>query len=458
MRPTPYAVFLVLLCLGSSACSRKASKLERPNIVVLSLDTLRSDSLRAYNPSAKPRPTLDRIAAHGHTFERAYSTASWTLPAHVSFFTGLYPDRHGVVEPRYAIGDASSFVENLQAKGYETVGFTDGGYVGLQYGFNRGFDVYDAWHSGKGSISPDDLPRGGKRLFDTKAALFDRATAFLNARRDTRPLFLFVHTYAVHDYFQSWMPADPGQTPEQTPRSKEDLQCLLGRSSCSPDRWREFERRYEDRIDEVDRKLKSFLELLNAKLGLDGTLLVVISDHGEGFDHRRNRIHHGGRLHRDQLQVPLFVMGPGIPSGRSKAPVSLVDVHPTILELAGVPDQPDTDGRSLVPQLTKKALAPHHAVWASEYYLYWEEGQRRKSTEINRAPISGARIDSHRWRIEGRSGSEVYDIQDRRQSTKLIDAADGQQRSARRVVTGKPARASETIEVIEQLRALGYIQ
>lgn len=453
-----YAVFSVLVCLGAGACSRKPIKRERTHVVVLSLDTLRSDSLRAYHARAKPHPTLDRIAARGHTFERAYSTASWTLPAHVSLFTGLYPDRHGVVDPRYAIGDASSFVEKLQASGYETVGFTDGGYVGAHYGFTRGFEIYDAWRSGKGSVSPDALPRGGKRAHDTRAAPFDRAIAFLKARHDARPLFLFVHTYAVHDYFRIWSPTELEQTPEPTLQSKEDLKCLLGTSSCSPERWKDLERRYEEGIDAVDLALKSLLDLIDAKLGLEHTVVVLLSDHGEGFDHARNRIHHGGRLHRDQLQIPLFVMGPGIESGRSTDPVSLVDVHPTILGLLGITAESNTDGRSLLPQLLQGSPAPPGAVWASEYYLYWDQGQRHNSSEINRSPISTARIDSERWRIDGQSGSEVYGTEDRRQLRKLVDIAEAQQPAARREVSGKPIKVVETMEVIEQLRALGYLE
>jgi arylsulfatase A-like enzyme len=77
---------------------------ERPNIVLLSIDTLRADSLRAYDPSSRPHETLDRLATQGRMFTRAYSTASWTLPAHASLFTGLYPDRHGIVDSSCALG------------------------------------------------------------------------------------------------------------------------------------------------------------------------------------------------------------------------------------------------------------------------------------------------------------------------------------------------------------------
>jgi arylsulfatase A-like enzyme len=441
--------------------SRTQDKPQAPNVVVLSIDTLRADSLRAYNPSAKPHATLDRMVQRGHTFDRAYSTASWTLPAHVSLFTGLYPDRHGVVDPRYAMGDVSSFVEKLQAKGYQTVGFTDGGYVGAQYGFTRGFENYNGWHDGKSALSPTALLRGGKRHFDTKATLFDRASAFLKARHDPRPLFLFVHTYAVHDYFRSWLPTQSDDKARPTPESTHELECLLGIASCAPAEWRNLEAKYEAGIDVVDRALGALLRLLDQRLGTDNTFVVLLSDHGEGFDHERHRIHHGGRLHRDQLQVPLLVTGPGVQSGRSREPVSLVDVGPSVLELVGSRDEDESDGRSFVAQLFGRSpQGKRDAIWAAEYYHYWEAGKRRKALEPSPGPLWTGRIGPRYWYIEGPPGSELYDVEDREQANSLSELLEehSKQIQRRAVTSAKPSKMVQTIDVVEQLRALGYFQ
>jgi arylsulfatase A-like enzyme len=443
------------------ACPRAPQKPQGPNVVILSIDTLRADSLRAYNRSARRRITLDRLSQRGHTFEHAYSTASWTLPAHVSLFTGLYPDRHGVVDPRYAMGEASSLVEQLQAKGYQTVGFTDGGYVGAHYGFTRGFEMYDGWHDGKSAMSSATLPRGGKRHFDTKATLFDRASAFLKARRDARPLFLFVHTYAVHDYFRTWVPTRAGEQPRPTPESKHALDCLLGAASCSAEEWQQLERTYEAGIDALDRSLESLLGLLDDRLDPDNTFVLLLADHGEGFDFARNRIHHGGRLHRDQLQVPLVVTGPGVKRGRSEAPVSLVDVRPSIAELVGLSSEGDIDGRSFVPQLFGKApTGERQSVWASEYYHFWDAGQRHEMLEPSPDPLLTASIGSRYWYLDGSSGEELYSVDDRNQTNSLSDQLQEHPKPhRRRPVEGvKRTRVTNTIEVVEQLRALGYIQ
>lgn len=455
------AFMLLLSCVCQLACSRSNHKAQAPNVVILSVDTLRADSLRAYNPSARRRPNLDRLSEQGHTFDRAYSTASWTLPAHVSLFTGLYPDRHGVVDARHAMGDVSSLVENLQGKGYQTVGFTDGGYMGAVFGFTHGFEMYDGWHDGKSAMSPSGLPRGGKRHFDTKATLFDRASAFLKSRNDSRPLFLFVHTYAVHDYFRSWLAPGPRGEARPTPQSTHDLECLLGMASCGPDEWLELEAKYEAGIDDFDRALGPLLALLEEKLGKDNTFVVLLSDHGEGFDHVRNRIHHGGRLHRDQLQVPLLVTGPGVENGRSAEMVSLVDVRPSILELVGAADGDETDGRSFVaPLFGKKTHGRRDAVWAGEYYYYWDGGKRLKAQEPSSKPLSAASIGPRYWYLDSASGKELYDVKDRDQTNSLTERLEEySKRIPRRIVQpAKPSQVTDTMEVFEQLRALGYFQ
>ena len=106
----------------------------RPDVVLVVLDTLRADVLSFYGAAEERAPFLARLAEEGTVFEKAFSTSTWTAPATASVLTGTYPDRHGVVDPRYAMGEVSSFVEKVHAKGYQTVGFTDGGYVrGFEY-------------------------------------------------------------------------------------------------------------------------------------------------------------------------------------------------------------------------------------------------------------------------------------------------------------------------------------
>jgi arylsulfatase A-like enzyme len=454
------AGLIAVVCLAGLACSRSGCKHRRPNVVILSIDTLRSDSLRAYDPTARPHPAIDRLAQNGHVFGRAYSTASWTLPSHASIFTGLYPDRHGGVDGRYAIGDVSSFVQTLRTNGYQTVGFTDGGYLSADFGFARGFENYDDWSDPQSPVSSETLPREGKPYFDAKAKLFDRAIAFLRGRKDQRPLFLFVHTYAVHDYFRRWLPRGSEQKAQATPESKKREKCLTGRSSCSKEEWRLLEADYEAEIEALDRALAPFLALVKETLGNDNTFILLLSDHGEGFDHTTNRIHHGGRLHRDQLQVPLFVTGPGIERGRSEEAVSLADVRASVVELAGLKEEEKNDGRSFAGvALGRAPPTPRDAVWAQEFFYYWKAGKRRKTGTRQTEPLAAARIGSRYWYIQASSEEELYDVADKQQS-RLLSESLGQlpKPTLRQVeVDWKPPKVDNE-EVIEQLRALGYIE
>lgn len=466
------------ICLGASACSRTTNNSKPPNVVVISVDTLRSDSLRAYNSSASPRPVMDGLAKRGQVFVRAYSTAPWTLPSHVSLFTGLYPRHHGVVHKKHAIGDISSFVETLRANGYQTVGFGDGGYLSRHYGFSHGFEIYDQWRDEERTAVPASLPRGGKRHFDTKQHLFDRASAFLRDRSSKRPLFLFAHTYAVHDYFRRWLPKEPGKAPVPTPKSNKDLECLLGVTPCPPQKWRELESMYEAGIDAFDRDLGSFLELVERTLGSNNTYVILLSDHGEGFDHARNRIHHAGRLHRDQLQVPLIAAGPGIEPCRSEEIVSLVDIRPSVLELASVADDAEHDGRSFVAQLhdgcsfmaqliafaerliAKPSEGRREAILASDHSFYWQSGKRRMLPQPSDEPTTSARIDARFWHIKDGDGEQLYRLADEQQDKSLTEALKTRQDPSRPSPSrvSEPSQVEPSEELIEQLRALGYIE
>jgi arylsulfatase A-like enzyme len=431
-----------------------------PNILLISVDTLRPDRLRAYDPRAASHPAFDALAGRGKVFTRACSTASWTLPAHASLFTSLYSDLHGAVRGKSKIRPVTSFVEILHEAGYQTVGFTDAGYVSGHFGFSRGFENYDGWASEDSRLSPQSLPRDGKHHLDTRQQLFDRATTFLETRTERRPLFLFLHTYAVHDYFRQWDHGDPTGEPGPTPRALKNLRCLIGRESCSPDEWRSMAALYSARIGEVDRALGRLLQLVETKLDLEKTYIVVLSDHGEGFDHERNRIHHGGRLHRDQLHIPLIIAGPSIFAGHVDDVVSLVDVGVSLLDLVGLDDDRKTDGRSLASAVRATAsLGRAEAVWAHEFFHEWRNGVRVSGQQTGGAPIQSARIDTHYWYIRDDSRIELYTTDDTNQAHPIEKLPRG--------FPPEPPRSFELesstsdirdAKLTDQLRALGYIE
>lgn len=395
--------FGVALVLALSACSSAPS--EQASFVIVSVDTLSRAKLRAFEPSAQAFPAIDALAARGARLTSAYSTSSWTLPSHGSMMTGLYPDRHGLVDPESRMAaEVRTLASELAGAGYETAGFVSGAFVSRTYGLDRGFST---WVEGEenGEAGSHD---GGHAYAARELARADR---FLRGRRDSdKPLLLFVHTFLVHDYFIDEFEEDV------VARMRA---CLTNVGACSEGQVAELEQAYDKSLRRFDADFRAFLAELERSANASSTFVLFTTDHGEAFSPEVNRIHHGGRLHADQVNIPMIVTGPGIEAGSEVGDVvSLADVPATILELAGHGQLPD-DGASFAG-LVRPAKSffdswfgadperPGRAFFM-EHVLYWDGGQRRVAKVGRGAPplqlgvVSG---DAHF--IRGQQGDELY--------------------------------------------------
>jgi len=292
------------------------------NVVLVSLDTLRARSVGAYGAARDTTPALDRrVAARGARVRDAVVPVPFTPPAHMSMLTGLEPcahrveDRHGVLPP-----DRLTLAEVLRREGYRTAAFTENGYVVAGAGFARGFDRYFeqiSEESASPGFAPEILAAAGDWL----------------EREGARPFFLFLHTYQVH-------------APYAPPRGylelfRDDATAAYGEP------YRANLDAYEREIRYLDDLMAGFLDRLE-ELGLaERTLLVVTSDHGEGFG-EHFWTGHGLDAHDESIRVPLLVRAPGlVPAGRViDTPMGLIDLVPTLLDLLGLPPLPDLQGRS----------------------------------------------------------------------------------------------------------------
>ena len=465
------AVAVVVALVATSGCesSVQHEPSVRPlNVILLSVDTLNPDVL--VDPAAPKTPAIDSLASRSARFRNAYSTSGWTLPATASMLTGVYPDRHALHNARSTLA-ATSIAQLLQRAGYETAAFTDGGYVNDKY-LGAGFERYDDLYTGEPGRSTE-LPRDGKGVDLRGSKLFDRAIAFLGQRRRDRPFFLFLQTYAVHDYFKVHPWAVQAADPFEDREDHSYVRCLLGRESCTPEEMRRMAELYHAELPNLD----AGVARLDAAIGRNGyaadTFFVFVSDHGEGFDFAGGRLHHGGRLHRDLLHVPLFISGPKIVSEDVSVPVSLVDLMPTLLELLQQQIPPDLDGVSLkqfVRQSSVK-LAPR-PMFAMEHRFFWQDGRRRAIKEIQATPLQVAVIDGNGWYIRGRdSGAEawgheeLYDVFTDPQQTSDISATSEllpglRSLAERRLRRSQPTQTEQPLDetTIEQLRSLGYLE
>jgi arylsulfatase A-like enzyme len=404
---------------------------EPPVVVLVSIDTLRADRLSLYGYERETSPHLDAWARERATvFRRAVAAAPWTLPAHVSMFTGLDAHRHGVNHEGGAGPELEMLAESLQRAGFTTAAITGGGFVHPRWGFAQGFDSYLYYRDEAGSR--EEMKEG-----------IDRALALLEARRD-RPLFLFFHTYEVHNPYRARQPffgrfsdIDPagyhvrgGRTGVTRAGGWLDVRAftLLHRGAEVTDEGLPFTTNelandlYDSGVAYADRQLSRLLGALSTGSIGRRALVVVTSDHGEMLG-EHDQVGHV-TLYEENLLVPLIVSAPG---GRGHGrevedQARSVDVAPTVLDLLDVEQVPGVDGVSLTPLLDGERGAPRPVAWtyagASNYGLAASVRGRLKYIFKNQAWTTPAPTE------------ELYDLRaDPREQEDL--AADGNPRLAR---------------------------
>ena len=434
----------------------------RPNIILVSIDSLRADHLHGYGYRRETSPTIDGLAREGVLFETVLSPTSWTLPAHITLLSALAPEDHGVNDDGMKLGpDAVLLSEVLQDAGYATAGFVAGHYLDASYGFFQGFDLYDDY----GIISD---PRESERLV-TSPRLLKFSREWLQkwdeeGRR--KPFFLFLHMWDVHIDYIPPPPYDTLFDPDYRGLvTGEDVwdDATLNKN-MDPRDLEHLVALYDGEIRYTDLHLGKILNVLKELGVYDQTIIVVTSDHGEEF------FEHGWKVHKftlyeEVLRVPLVVRYPAkIPAGAVVAQqVRLMDVAPTILSLAGIP-QPENFGTS--------ALRDPHA----ERDLYpLIVGDEAEATPPSIAfgdlqgKIASIRTEKHKLILNEQGLDELYDlsIDPQEQSNVLrshVDIYEALRRvhlvwkstRARKTGFSKPAKLS--VEQLEVLRSLGYVE
>ncbi len=292
------------------------------NVLFITLDTTRADRLGCYGYQKALTPALDGLAAQGVLFERAYSPAPLTLPAHATMFTGLYPPEHGLRTNGRGRLDASiPTLPSLAAtSGYDTGAFVASFVVDSKFGLDPGFAVYDDdLSTAEAADEAIHRQRDGKLVVDA-------ALNWLKQPREKKPFFCWVHLYDPHYPYL-------------------DHQAEFGDQFAG--------RPYDAEIAYTDRQIKRLLDHLS-EVGLaEQTLVVVVGDHGEGLGDHVERTH-GYTLYESTQHVPLVFRLPGkMRAGyRAVEPVSLVDLTPTLIDLLGLRKPGAMTGRSLRPALS----------------------------------------------------------------------------------------------------------
>jgi arylsulfatase A-like enzyme len=329
----------------------------RPNVLIIVLDTVRADALSAYNPEMKTTPNIERFAREGRTYLRAISPAPWTLPAHASMFTGLYPSQHGAVwENRYLDDGFLTLAECLSDLGYRTAGFVENPFVSADSGLAQGFrDYHEMYAYPRLAVLPRLINRARQKLFGfketreyTRDTLSHFETWLLRHEKDGGgPFFAFLNFMSAHlpNYPRPGLTEDPPTSAELRriePVNEIPERFYLPRFRLSERELEGLRRLYLGDIAYLDAQLGGLFEFLRARGILDDTIVIVTSDHGENFgDH--GLIEHQFCLYNSVLHVPLIVRYPRLiePGRRSNDLVSTISLFRSVLDWTGSPDRPE---------------------------------------------------------------------------------------------------------------------
>jgi arylsulfatase A-like enzyme len=475
---------------------------DHPSVVLIVLDTVRADRLKAYGHDRDTMPNLERFGReHGVRVERAIANAPWTLSTHASLFTGLHPPRHGAHHPYaddpdppltfYPLGpEPATLAALLSDAGYWTVGLAaNAGSLQPPYGLARGFQLYRAhvdtvylmkrltpWRMAGRQLWPlralDGLPPfshveffGPGSLTRTARDMTNEAIAVLE-RAGEQPFFLFIN------YFDAHTPYDPPQgfrDPSLSPPSKrlvgsqrELVREVLSRErSLTPDEASYLAELYDGELRYLDTHLARLFDALSRHPQWEDTLVIVTSDHGEAFG-EHDLIEHPGGLYEELIRVPLFIKSgtrtPNAPPPGSTLGgiVESVDIFPLVLEHAHVRVPDGIDG----------------IAWGRgrSYGRAWQyKDQGFAAIDPERFDNELRAIQGDGWKlIESSSrGVELYDLgsdpseavnraeqaTDRRAA--LLSAMGPREAEPRQL---PPASAEVTAEMLEQLHAIGYVR
>lgn len=414
--------FLTSALLALLGCHRSS----RPNVLIITIDTLRADHLGCYGFTLAHTAAIDKLAGEGVRCANAISAAPITMPAHTSIFTGLFPPAHGVRDNgAYALGeDAVTLAERLRDAGYTTHAFVSALVLNRRYNLNQGFETYD-----------DDLwAEDDPKLFMIRERqapkTADRFLGWLDGWNKSRskPFFTWIHFFDPHQPYRA-SAADSAAAP-------------------SP---------YDAEIAGVDRQIGRIVETLKHDGLLENTLLIVTADHGESLGEHGEKTH-AIFVYDATVHVPLIIRYPSMFRPRVyDGPVRSVDITPTVLDVLHLPGAESMDGRSLMRPLAGKEAQPRLAQYSES--LLSEVG-------FGMAPLFSVRDDGYKFIRAPRP--ELYDLgKDPGETRNLVAELPREAAKLDRELTQmmsdsgrhaiKAAANPISRETEESLQALGYL-
>jgi len=446
-------------------CFRKQE--ESPNVILISIDTLRADHLGCYGYERETSPHIDALASDGVTFLNTYASSPWTLPSHVSLLTSLHGVHHQVAYENDTMDPSlMTLADILRVNQFYCAALTGGGFVSAKYGFSKGFNSYS------------DV--GGVMRQDSAEHLFYDANRWLEREKD-KGFFLFLHTFQTHNPYACPYPYK-SMFLEENPRWRHiDLMGFLGGMKGIFRELSEEDRQniiglYDGEIRYTDEKLigPMITALKNAGV-YDRSMIIFTSDHGEEF-YEHHGWGHGHSLYDESLKVPLIIKFPNSKFKGRKIhdTVSLVDVFPTVLEGTGIDfSTMEIDGQSLFPLIEGKAKGDRMFIADVADYVLASRIPRRialnqgKEKLILNKPFSQEDLNFFLYPPHDLGPVELYDLDaDPAEKLNIADRrpqlANQLIRKIDEIMQAVPKKKIKKLKMDEELKkrlkALGYIR
>lgn len=317
---------------------------KRRYVFLIVADTLRWNKLGVYDHALKTSPRIDAFAKDAVVFEQAYSTAPWTLPAHMSMFTGLFPDKHHVHYGNNTLPKGVKSLVEMLGRRFLTYSFNESHFVSARFGFDRGFDIYTEMQNTK--------PRAkAKRLFD-------KARQWIEMEK-SGSAFFFLHTYQLHHpYYPEIKLANEYYRLAGPDGFNKNLVSIYDFIDGGKDIYRDadedekeaIERVYEAGVYTFDYRFGQFIEYLIKRGIYDQSMIILLSDHGEEF-HDHGGWEHSHSLYNELIKIPLIVKFPDNRYAGQKIErlASICDILPGVMDVFQIQTGLDysLDGRSI---------------------------------------------------------------------------------------------------------------
>lgn len=422
---------------------------DNPNVILISLDTLRAQSMGCYGGAKNTTPFLDRFAREGVLFENMCAASTSTPPSHMSIMTGLYRSVHGVLNKEVLDRSITTLPEMFSSAGYATGAVTENGFLVREMGFGRGFDDY---YEIKDVLLFDKLMVAGGFARD----VFERGKIWIQANLN-RKFFLFLHTYEVHD---PYLPPPPYDTmfldnPDGYRQHLDKFRKYRGRVDSRQFPPEFIRAQYEGEIRYVDELVKDLVDFIRQQDLTEKTLVIVTSDHGEQLFERDAIVGHGYHTYDTESHVPFILWMPGkMPAGvRIPNQVSNVDIVPTLADLIRLDTRGSVQGVSLLPLI-------HNPNRHDQRYVFCEA--------VNQTCVRSLEykfIDTNELYLYPHDSKEIFNQADAHRER--CREAEERLRAFRAACEAMKAEkgllsARETVDLdekdINKLKALGYIE